>query len=163
MAPIPIAMCGKVTPHAIAFTKMMEPEYEIVFRFESVSEYFSSIEPLLSGRPVNPISGVGSNTDNPNPKIPLAIFVGGGFAPEEMEQMRGREEANQLPWITPSQEGRAEVRAKGDLMSKEQQQSGPGKGMMEIVVERVKDCLKSHGVVDGQEGWKGNGGELWLC
>jgi hypothetical protein len=28
MAPIPIAMCGKITPHAEAFSKMMLPEYE---------------------------------------------------------------------------------------------------------------------------------------
>jgi hypothetical protein len=28
MAPTPIALCGKLTPHAIVFTQMMLPEYE---------------------------------------------------------------------------------------------------------------------------------------
>jgi hypothetical protein len=55
----------------------------------------------MAGTPVNPLSGVGSNNDNPNPKIPKAIFVGGGFSDEELAQMMGKEEARELPWVCP--------------------------------------------------------------
>lgn len=161
MAPIPLAMCGKVTPHAQSFAQHMLPEYEIVFRFSSVDEYRSSISALMRGEPVNPSTGIGTNTDNPNPRIPVAMFVGGGFSAEELQDMMSAPEAKSLPWINPGEQGRQEVRAKGDLMSREHQTQGPGKGMMEIVVGRVKECLRSHGIVEGNEGWQGHGGELW--
>ena len=150
MAPIPIAMCGKVSPHAQAFAQLMLPDYEIIHRFSSVSDFLSSITPLMSGEP-----NIGT--------IPVAIFVGGGFSPEELAEMMATPEAKTVVWVTPGTEGREEVRAKGDLMSKEQREQGPGKGMMEIVVGRVKECLRSHGVKEGEEGWKGKGGELWRC
>jgi hypothetical protein len=163
MAPIPIAMAGKITPHALAFSTLMLPEYEIVYRFESVSEFHSAIGPLMSGTPHNPSSRVGTNTDNATPKIPLAMFVGGGFSPEELKQMRDVPEARLLPWVHPSQEGRAEVREKGDLMAEGQRLQGPGKGVMEVVVARVKECFRVHGIAEGEEGWEGKGGELWYC
>ncbi|KAK5174291.1 uncharacterized protein LTR77_001371 [Saxophila tyrrhenica] len=164
MPPIPIAMAGKIIPHAHAFSKLMLPEYEIIFRFQSAPEFHSSFPFLMKGTPVNPESQIGTNTDNPNPKIPAAIFVGGGFSDDELESMRAVPEAKMLPWVSPSQSTREEVRKVGDLMSREQREGGPGEGVMEVVVRRVKECLKEHGVVEGGEGLEGkDGGELWRC
>lgn len=164
MAPIPVAMAGKIHPHALSFTRLMAPDYEIIFRFQSAEEFHSSISSLMNGTPVNPLSGIGSNHNNPNPKIPAAIFVGGGFSDDELSGMMSVPEAKLLPWLSPGDECRAEVRKLGDLMSKEQREGGPGDGVMEVVVRRVKECLAAHGIVEGGEGLSGTGGgELWRC
>jgi hypothetical protein len=137
----------------------------------------------MAGTPVNPLSGVGSNNDNPNPKIPKAIFVGGGFSDEELSEMMGKEEAKDLPWVcpifdhqlgngqfcvsnadifhqvTPSPAAKEEVQRIGNPM--EQRDSGPGKTIMEVVVRRVKACLQERGLAEGYEGKVIGPGELW--
>jgi hypothetical protein len=70
-----------------------------VLRFESPADYKTCISKLISGTPVNSLSGVGSNTDNPNPKIPKAIFVGGGFTDEEIAYMMEDQAAVKLAWV----------------------------------------------------------------
>jgi hypothetical protein len=68
-------------------------------RFESVQDYKSCISKLMSGEPVNSLSGVGTNNNDPNPKIPKAIFVAGGFSDDEIAEMMQREEAKKLAWV----------------------------------------------------------------
>lgn len=38
----------------------------------------SELVPLLKGEILIPVSGLGSNMNNPEPRIPKAIFIGGG-------------------------------------------------------------------------------------
>jgi hypothetical protein len=117
----------------------------------------------MRGEPVNPLSGIGTNNDNPSPKMPQVMFVGGGFTDAELAEMLAAPEGKSIPWVSPGQEAREEVRRMGDLMSPEQRAKGPGEGVMEVVVRQVKGCLRERGVVEGGEGLKGVGGAMWRC
>ncbi len=135
----------------------------VVFRFESVQEYYNSFPKLIRGEPVKSLSGIGTNNDNPNPKVPKVLFVGGGFSEEELSEMRNTDEAKSLPWVNPGPRTREEVQKVGNLMSKEQRDGGPGPDVMEVVTRRVKECLKAHGVTDDEGDLSKEGGQLWYC
>lgn len=91
-------------------------------------------------------SDVGTNNG-----IPKAIFVGGGFSDDELNDMMAIPEGKSIPWLAPDAEQKAEVRAKGP------------EAAMESIVARTKRCLGDHGLAEGRDltEAEGKGGELW--
>jgi hypothetical protein len=63
--------------------------------------------------------------------------------------------------MAPSAEAKEQVRKIGDPY--QQRETGPGRDIMEIVVNRAKTCLKEKGLVEGYEGDVIGAGELWRC
>ena len=94
----------------------------------------------MRGEKVNPPSGVGTNTDNPNPIVPKALFVGGGFSEDELYDMMSIPEGKNMVWLAPGGNHREEVA----------QQGGP-EVMLQSIVDRTKKCLMDHGMVEGKE------------
>ena len=90
MAPIPIALCGKHPDMAQDFITRMLPEYEVVHVCHSAPVAISELRALLRNERTEPSSGLGSNCKSLGPiKVPKAIFIGGGFAPSEVDDMKG--------------------------------------------------------------------------
>ena len=155
MAPIPIALCGKSSSMAQSFASSMLPEYEskhstpksngaptdrqtVTHHFQSTSAVHQELPPLLSGSTIRPSSGVGSNAESDEVKIPRAIVVGAGFSRSELDEMRQIEGAQDLPWLYPD-----------PLKSAASMLSGPF--LMSVIVKRAKSCLKSNGLEDSKE------------
>lgn len=92
----------------------------------------------------NPQSSVGSNItqDRTEPEIPKAIFVGAGFTEEELQEMMP--EGFEIPWLAPHPNRKDEAQRR--------EQDGSAMSMMEMIVSRVKECLREQvGLVEGQE------------
>ena len=120
---IPIAMCGKMPHLAASFSTLM--------RGEKIS---------------SPQSSVGSNIsqDRTSPEIPKAIFVGAGFTEEELQEMRLTPEGSNIPWLAPHPNRKDEAQKR--------EQDGSPMSMMEMIVSRVKRCLREQvGLVEGKE------------
>jgi len=92
----------------------------------------------MRGEKVKPDSGVGSNADSAETKIPQAMFVGAGFSESELDDMRKIEGAHDLPWLYPD-----------PVKSALSTLSGPF--LMKVIVKRVKSCLETNGLVEGKE------------
>ena len=97
----------------------------------------------MRGEHITSPSGVGTNS-----AVPQAMFVGGGFSDEELNEMMAIPEGKSIPWLAPDAEQKAEVRAKGP------------EAAMEDIVARTKKCLRDHGLVEGGDG-RAAGGVLW--
>lgn len=96
----------------------------------------SELPPLLKGKRIEPASGKGSNTKTSEPKIPEAIFVGGGFSETELEEMRAVDVLRTVPWMYPSAHKRPKT-------------TGPPP--IEMIVARAKEAFAEHGFVEGGE------------
>ncbi|KAK3630921.1 hypothetical protein LTR56_017194 [Elasticomyces elasticus] len=138
MAPVPIALCGKSSGMASSFAQSMLPEYEVVHHFQSTTAAHKELPPLLRGEAFTPQSDVGTDATSDKPRIPRAIMVGAGFSRSELAEMQKIEGAQNVPWLYPD-----------PLKSAASTLSGPF--LMTVIVKRVKSCLKSNGVVEGQE------------
>jgi len=110
----------------------------VVHHFQSISAARKELPPLLRGEAFTPESDVGTDAQSDKPKIPRAIMVGAGFSESELDDMRKIEGAQGVPWLYPD-----------PLKSAASTLSGPF--LMTVIVKRVKSCLKSNGVVEGQE------------
>ncbi|PIA97281.1 hypothetical protein CB0940_06060 [Cercospora beticola] len=142
---IPIALGGKEAKISKEFIELMAPDYKIVHVIHSASDGKSEFGPLLAGEATIPVSGLGSNINNPSPEAPWAIFIGGGFAASEINEMYGSSLALQtVPWLYPP----TTARANGTVV--------PPTAM---IVERVKAIFREHGLVPGN-GTKPAGG-IW--
>ncbi|KAF2210753.1 hypothetical protein CERZMDRAFT_91138 [Cercospora zeae-maydis SCOH1-5] len=132
---VPIALGGKEPRISKEFIELMAPEYRIVHVIHSASDGKSELGPLLAGEATIPVSGLGSNINNPSPQVPWAIFIGGGFAASEINEMYGSSLALQVvPWLFPP----TAARANGTVV--------PPTAM---IVERVKAVFKERGLVPG--------------
>ena len=89
----------------------------------------SEFVPLLAGESTIPVSGLGSNFNNPNPQVPKAIFIGGGFAASEIEEMYQVPALQAVPWVYPPA-GRA---------------NGTVPPPTNFIVERLKQVFQEHG------------------
>lgn len=110
----------------------------VVHHFQSISAARKELPPLLRGEAFTPESDVGTDAKSDKPRIPRAIMVGAGFSESELDDMRKIEGAMSVPWLYPD-----------PLKSAASTLSGPF--LMTVIVKRVKACLKSNGVVEGQE------------
>ncbi|KAK3659464.1 hypothetical protein LTR56_001354 [Elasticomyces elasticus] len=151
MAPVPIALCGKSSGMASSFAQSMLPEYEgifdhiferrrrvqrglsaytlpVVHHFQSTAAAHKELPPLLQGEAFTPQSDVGTDATSDKPRIPRAIMVGAGFSRSELAEMQEIEDP---------------------LKSAASTLSGPF--LMTVIAKRVKSCLRSNGVVEGQE------------
>ncbi|KAK4952443.1 hypothetical protein LTR10_009249 [Elasticomyces elasticus] len=161
MAPVPIALCGKSSGMASSFAQSMLPEYEgifdhiferrrrvqrglsaytlpVVHHFQSTAAAHKELPPLLRGEAFTPQSDVGTDATSDKPRIPRAVMVGAGFSRSELAEMQEIEGAQNVPWLYPD-----------PLKSAASTLSGPF--LMTVIAKRVKSCLKSNGVVEGQE------------
>jgi hypothetical protein len=158
-------MCGKFAEHAANFLKLMLPEYEgtvpftlpftlisnkhldaVVHHFQSTPECISNFPSVMEGKPTKPQSGVGTNVNAASPQIPKAMFVGGGFSEDELQEMLQIAEGKAIPWLASDPNRKDEVRAKGL------------DAMMASIAERAKGELKEIGLGEGAEVVKGG---LW--
>lgn len=96
----------------------------------------SELVPLLKGERLEPCSGKGTNTKTSDPKIPKAIFVGGGFSDTELQEMRAVEILRTVPWMYPPAHKRPKT-------------TGPPP--MEMIIARVKEAFAEHGFIEGKE------------
>ncbi|KAM3421753.1 hypothetical protein BST61_g2131 [Cercospora zeina] len=132
---IPIALGGKEPKISKEFIELMAPEYKIVHVIHSASDGKSELGPLLAGEATIPVSGLGSNINNPSPQVPWAVFIGGGFAASEINEMYGSSLAFQaVPWLFPP----TTARSNGTVV--------PPTAM---IVQRVKAVFKEYGLVPG--------------
>ncbi|CAK4032739.1 Hypothetical predicted protein [Lecanosticta acicola] len=151
MAPVPIALCGKHADMADAFISGMLPEFEVVHVCHSAPVAISELRALLRGERTEPASGRGTNFKTAEAaKAPKAIFVGGGFAPSELDEMRSVEELQRVPWLYPS----AARRAAG-----EQARGNLAPPPMDIILGRAKGAMKEKGLLDAPDGH--GSGILW--
>ncbi|EMC94947.1 hypothetical protein BAUCODRAFT_25094 [Baudoinia panamericana UAMH 10762] len=139
MAPIPIALCGKSSSMATSFSDSMMPEYKVVHHFQSTGAVHKELPLLMSGKPFTPESDVGYESDAEKRRIPRAVMVGAGFSEAELEDMRKVEGAEKLPWLFPDA-----------LKTAASTLSGPF--LMDVIVRRVKGCLRYNGLEEGKEG-----------
>lgn len=130
-------------------TSLPLPDYaltviQVVHVVHTVLAAKSEFPSLLSGsKPILPTSSLlGSNTANfGTPRIPQAIYVGGGFSTSEVEDMRQVEELKRVPWLVAVPRGKV-----------------PPK--MDVIVERCKEVFREKGFVEGL--WSDGGeGEVW--
>jgi hypothetical protein len=110
----------------------------VVHHFQSTESARKELPPLLRGEAFTPESDVGTDAKSDKPRIPRAIMVGAGFSESELDDMRKIEGARNVPWLYPD-----------PLKSAASTLSGPF--LMTVIVKRVKSCLKSNGVVEGNE------------
>lgn len=96
------------------------------------------IVPLLMGQSLQPCSGQGSNARSKEAKIPKAIFVGGGFAEYELQQMRLNEVIRSVPMLYPPPGKRPEG-----------QTNEPPP--IDKIVARTKEAFAKHDLVEGKE------------
>ena len=102
---------------------------------------------LFAGEADKPSSGLGSNTTNASiatsgrHPVPKAIIVGGGFTPDEFDELRTISGAGNLPWL------RADVSA-----------GGPSSG--DEIASRIKKCFAEHDLVPGGDSAK-HTGTVW--
>ena len=89
----------------------------------------SEFVPLLNGEYTIPVSGLGSNFNNPSPRVPKAIFIGGGFSETEIKEMYKVKSLQQVPWLYPPA-----GRANGTVVPP-----------TEVIVARVKQVFQEHG------------------
>ncbi|KAK4499205.1 hypothetical protein PRZ48_009718 [Zasmidium cellare] len=136
MAPIPIVLCGKHPDMCDNFIRGMLPEYEVVHVCHNAPVAKSELPALLKGERTEPCSGKGSNTKTRSPKIPKAIFVGGGFSETELEEMRAVDVLRTVPWMYPPANRRPKT-------------NGPPP--MEMIIARAKEAFVEHGFVEGKE------------
>lgn len=87
---------------------------------------------------MKPLSGVGTNAQTDQLKIPQAIMVGRGFSEAELDEMRTAEGARTVPWMYPD-----------PLKSVASMVSGPF--LLDVITKRSKACLQSHGLEEGKE------------
>ncbi|KAF7185850.1 hypothetical protein HII31_12723 [Pseudocercospora fuligena] len=103
---IPIALCGKQPSMAAAFVEGMAPEYDVVHVCHNAPIALSELPALFNGEFPCPASGKGSNFNNADPRVPKAIFVGGGFTQYELNQIRKNEDICSVPMIFPDPQTR---------------------------------------------------------
>ena len=85
----------------------------------------------MQGQPTPSQSGVGTSVKaGASPRIPKAMFVGGGFFEPELEAMLQVPEGKDIPWIAADPDKKDEVRTKGL------------DAMMGTIVENAKEKLK---------------------
>ena len=77
-----------------------------------------------------PQSGLGSNFNNPDPRNPKAIFIGGGFSQSEIDEMISVESLLTVPWLYPPTAGR---------------ENGTVVPPTAAIVARVKQVFAEHG------------------
>lgn len=97
----------------------------------------------MQGKPTQPQSGVGTNVNAASPQIPKAMFVGGGFSEDELQEMLQISEGKSVPWLASDPNRKDEVRAKGL------------DAMMASIAERAKGKLGEIGVGQDAEEVKG--------
>jgi len=90
----------------------------------------SEFAPLLKGEILIPVSGLGSNMNSSDPKIPKAIFIGGGFSQSEIEEMYEKPIMKTVPWLFPP----TATRENGTIVPP-----------TEMIVGRVKQVFAEHG------------------
>ena len=77
-----------------------------------------------------PASGLGSNFNNPDPRIPKAIFIGGGFSQYEIDAMYNNTAVQGVPWLYPPTASR---------------ENGTIVPPTEVIVATVKGVFAAHG------------------
>ncbi|KAK5170457.1 uncharacterized protein LTR77_005045 [Saxophila tyrrhenica] len=101
LPPVPIAIGGKEASISEEFIELMKPDYDVVHVINSAPVGKSEFIPLLKGEYTIPVTMLGSNFNNPNPKVPKAIFIGGGFAQSEIDEMYNVCSLQVVPWVYP--------------------------------------------------------------
>ncbi|KAG4424620.1 hypothetical protein IFR04_002330, partial [Cadophora malorum] len=106
---LPVVLFGKLPLVTTTQTEALLPEIDVIHLIESLSTAKSELSLLLSPssspsippQPITPASKKGSNTQRPpsHQRRPLAVIVGGGFTPEEFEELREIEGAESVPWL----------------------------------------------------------------
>lgn len=96
----------------------------------------SEFVPLIKGEILIPVSGLGSNMNNPNPRIPKAIFIGGGFSQSEIDEMYSVKSLQTVPWLYPPTASR---------------ENGTIVPPTEAIVGRVKQVFAEHGFIPGND------------
>lgn len=145
---VPIAVGGKEHDISVAFISLMLPEYDGTFFIHQCACNFEAdfsavvhvinnspngvaeLIPLVEGQITIPQSGLGSNFNNPDPRIPKAIFIGGGFSQYEIDMMYHHKSLQTVPWLYPPTAGRA---------------NGTVVPPTEAIAGRVKQVFAEHG------------------
>ncbi|KXS97039.1 hypothetical protein AC578_2858 [Pseudocercospora eumusae] len=136
-APVPIALGGKEADISEDFIRLMLPEYDVVHVVNSAPNGIYEFPPLVTGEYSIPVSGLGSNVNSPSPKVPKAIFVGGGFSQWEINKMYYTyAEVQAVPWLYPP----TTARANGTVIPS-----------TEVIVARVKQVFAQYGLVPGND------------
>ena len=110
----------------------------VVHHFPSADAARKELPPLFRGENVKPSSGVGSNVDSEDCKVPRAVVVGAGFSRDELDEMRTIEGADSVPWLYPDP-----IKSAGSILT--------GPFLMTVIVKRAKSCLQTNGVAEGKE------------
>ncbi|KAF3926041.1 hypothetical protein ABW20_dc0108679 [Dactylellina cionopaga] len=87
---IPIFTAGRSTDVGKTVQERLLPDYDVVHLSLSVEAVKEELPRILRGEHVLPSSGLGSNKDRPvnAQRFPKLLAVGGGFTPEEYEDMK---------------------------------------------------------------------------
>jgi len=99
--PVPIALGGKEASISQEFIELMKPEYDVVHVIDSAPNGMAEFPPLIKGQITIPVSLLGSNVNNLEPKKPKAVFIGGGFSEYEIEMMYSIKAVQKVPWLFP--------------------------------------------------------------
>ncbi|KAK0111176.1 hypothetical protein ONS95_001552 [Cadophora gregata] len=152
---MPVVLFGKLPVVTTPMTEALKPEVDVIHLIESVTTARSELPLILSSsskpNKITPTSQTGSNTLRPDSeqRRPVAVIVGGGFTPEEFEELRGLEGGETVTWL----------RADNSLVPESEWPPNPvypGRA-----AGRVKEVLRREGILGGErdEGEvKGKGG-----
>ncbi|PVH70456.1 hypothetical protein DL98DRAFT_661158 [Cadophora sp. DSE1049] len=167
---VPVVLFGKLPLVTTPQTEALLPEVDVIHLIESVRTAQAELPLLLSPSPspspspstttspqsktITPASQKGSNTHRPptQQRRPLAVIVGGGFTPEEFEELRKLEGSESVPWL----------RADNSLVPKSEWPPNPvypGRA-----AERIKEVLRREGILgrDEADGKMVGVGEVWF-
>ena len=87
---------------------------------------------------MKPQSGLGTNAESEKIQAPKAIIVGAGFSKEELEDVRGCDGGDTVPWLYPDP-----VKSAGSMIR--------GPWLLSHIATRAKQCMQSNGLVEGKE------------
>ena len=86
----------------------------------------------------------------------MAVVCGKGFSEEEIEELRGIQDAQKVPWLLPADEAMTWTRIAKVVGT-------AGTALPGIVAERVVACMEKNGMLKdgGVEGGSGREGQVW--
>ncbi|PSN73141.1 hypothetical protein BS50DRAFT_616594 [Corynespora cassiicola Philippines] len=100
MAALPVILCGKTEQIGAGAITHLKPEFEVVHFVLTPEGGKAQIPAILRGeKEVQGDSTLGTKNFE---KVPVAIFLGGGYSDDDIESMRiSAKNIKDVPWLRP--------------------------------------------------------------